>query len=182
MKCTYRWLINHDCYFILTWIYYIYLIILSVLMVSIIKKYGSNSSSNNGTVVVTVVQRMSACFKCNFFSFCSCFGLCLKSKKQGISRSPWGKSPEYLCPSVTEHDITLPHHKNSEQTLLSRQMTNDHPTPFHSYCISIIQVFWFSITLQLLSYSCPPYLFVHVVAANTTVSSKLLHTQAHYTH
>ena len=32
-------------------------------------------------------------------------------------------------------------------------------------------------TPAIISYSCPPYLFVYVVAANTTVSSKRLHAQ-----
>ena len=53
-------------------------------------------------------------------------------------------------------------------------MTNDHPTPFHSYCVAITRVSRFSVTLQLLSYSCPPCLFVYMVAANTTVPSELL--------
>ena len=58
-------------------------------------------------------------------------------------------------------------------------MTNDHPTPFHTYCVAITRVFRLSVTLQLLSYSFPPYCFVcvvavYVVAANTTVFSEPL--------
>ena len=56
-------------------------------------------------------------------------------------------------------------------------VANDHPTFFHSYCVAITRVFRFSVTLQLLSHSCPPYLFVYVVAVNSTISFE--HLLAH---
>ena len=61
-------------------------------------------------------------------------------------------------------------------------MTNDHPSPFRSYCVPITRVFRFLVILQLLSYTCLPYmyLFVYMVAMNTTVSSELLHGRMHF--
>ena len=57
-------------------------------------------------------------------------------------------------------------------------MTSDHPTPFYRYCKAITHVFRLSVTLQLLSYSCPPYPLGYMVSANTMVSSKLLYARA----
>ena len=67
----------------------------------------ANSGTENVSLLYVVISS----------AFVVVFGLCLNSKKQGISGPPWARSPEYRCPPITVHDITPPRLKNSEQTI-----------------------------------------------------------------
>ena len=52
------------------------------------------------------------------------------------------------------------------------------PIFFHSHGISTLNVVWRSHTLQHSSSSCLPHLFIYMVAANATISSKLLNARS----
>ena len=89
--------------------------------------------------------------------------------EQGTSSLPCAKSAEYFLHPVTVNFIVTTSPSQKQRThprYLSRQMSYD-SSFFHSYSVSIGNIFGLSLAHQRLSNCHLPYFFIYVVASNT---------------